>query len=180
MSSLEIINGIAKKQVKPVIISDDMNAEPESDFIKGLQQYFLMLNHPKVATYPATEPKLTIDYIAIWKETSAGFANIKTQTINEPTASDHLPVISHLRNGKKTDEIFTSKPYLQNPVDSGITVMWKTSVPTYSWVEYGTDKDKLKRIRPLMDGQIICNNDLHKVRIEGLLPRKKYYYISLS
>jgi Icc-related predicted phosphoesterase len=54
--------------------------------------------------------------------------------------------------------------------------MWETTVPTYSWVEYGTDKENLKLVRPMMDGQAICNNDLHKVRIEGLKPGQKYYY----
>ena len=54
--------------------------------------------------------------------------------------------------------------------------MWETTVPTYSWVEYGTDKENLKQVRPMLDGQAICNNDLHKVRIEGLQPGQKYYY----
>ena len=53
--------------------------------------------------------------------------------------------------------------------------MWETTVPTYSWVEYGTDKENLQRARLLVDGQVICNNTLHKIRTETraeiLLPR---------
>ena len=84
--------------------------------------------------------------------------------------------MSKIRVAKKAEDIFASKPYLQNPVDGGITVMWETTVPAYSWVEYGTDKENLKRARLLVDGQVICNNDLHKIRLEGLQPGQKYYY----
>jgi Icc-related predicted phosphoesterase len=84
--------------------------------------------------------------------------------------------MSKIRVAKKADQIFACKPYLQNPVDGGITVMWETTVPAYSWVEYGTDKDNLQRARLLVDGQVICNDKLHKIRIEGLQPGQKYYY----
>lgn len=176
MNSLEIINKVARNQQKPVIIAGDMNAMPESNFIKGMQQNFQLLNSLKQATWPATKPTETIDYIALWKETSTELANVRTYVANEPVASDHRPIISHLRKAKKADGIFACKPYLQNPVNGGITVMWETAVPAYSWVEYGTDKENLKRARLLVDGQVICNNDLHKIRIEGLQPGQKYYY----
>ena len=176
MSSLRIIKDIARKQQKPFILAGDMNAEPESDFVKEMKEDFIILNSLKQATWPAPEPKQTIDYIAMWKATSAGCANVKTEVVNEPVASDHRPLISHLRKAKKAEDIFASKPYLQNPVNGGITVMWETTVPAYSWVEYGTDKENLKRARLLVDGQVICNNDLHKIRIEGLQPGQKYYY----
>ena len=174
--SLAIIDSIAASQNKPFIIAGDMNAEPGSDFVKGLQKNYHIFNNLKQPTWPASEPKEMVDYIAVWKDRSEGYANVHTWVVDEPLASDHRPIMSKIRVAKKTDQIFACKPYLQNPTDGGITVMWETTVPTYSWVEYGTDKENLKLVRPMMDGQAICNNDLHKVRIEGLKPGQKYYY----
>lgn len=176
MLSLNIIDSIAACQTKPFIIAGDMNAEPGSDFVNHLQKNYHIFNNLKQATWPAPEPKQTIDYIAMWKPTSEGFANVATWVVDEPVASDHRPIMSKIRVAKKAEDIFASKPYLQNPVDGGITVMWETTVPAYSWVEYGTDKENLKRARLLVDGQVICNNDLHKIRLEGLQPGQKYYY----
>lgn len=176
MLSLNIIDSIAACQTKPFIIAGDMNAEPGSDFVNHLKKNYHIFNNLKQATWPAPEPKQTIDYIAMWKPTSEGFANVATWVVDEPVTSDHRPIMSKIRVAKKAEDIFASKPYLQNPVDGGITVMWETTVPAYSWVEYGTDKENLKRARLLVDGQVICNNDLHKIRLEGLQPGQKYYY----
>ena len=54
--------------------------------------------------------------------------------------------------------------------------MWQTTVPTYSWVEYGTDKEHLQKARTIVDGQVICNNLQNKIRLDGLEPGKTYYY----
>lgn len=176
MLSLDIIDSIAACQTKPFIIAGDMNAEPGSDFVNRLQKNYHVFNSLKQATWPAPEPEQTIDYIAMWKPTSEGYANVHTWVVDEPVASDHRPIMSKIRVAKKAEDIFAAKPYLQNPVNGGITVMWETTVPAYSWVEYGTDKNNLKRARLLVDGQVICNNNLHKIRIEGLQPGQKYYY----
>ena len=153
-----------------------MNAEPESGFIKKLQKDFQILSNPKQHTFPAPDPKETIDYIATLKQNAKGFAVISAKVINEPMASDHRPILVELRTVEKADKIFRMKPYLQNPVGNGITVMWETTVPAYCWVEYGTDTTQLKRARTIVDGQVVCNNYLHKIRIDGLQPGQKYYY----
>lgn len=54
--------------------------------------------------------------------------------------------------------------------------MWETTVPAYCWVEYGTDTIQLKRARTIVDGQVVCNNKLHKIRINDLISGQKYYY----
>lgn len=54
--------------------------------------------------------------------------------------------------------------------------MWQTTVPTYSWVEYGTDKEHLQKARTIVDGQVICNDLQNKIRLDGLEPGKTYYY----
>lgn len=74
-----------------------------------------------------------------------------------PAASDHRPIITDIIFNQPAGKIFRTEPYLQNPVGNGITVMWQTTVPTYSWVEYGTDKEHLQKARTIVDGQVICN-----------------------
>lgn len=176
MKSLKIVKSFTAPYKKPLFLAGDMNAEPESDFIKELQKDFQILSNPKQHTYPAPEPKETIDYIATLKSNANGFALISAQVLNESMASDHRPILVKLRTAEKANKIFRTKPYLQNPVGNGITVMWETTVPAYCWVEYGTDTTQLKRARTIVDGQVVCNNYLHKIRIDGLQPGQKYYY----
>ena len=176
MKSLELVKAFTSSSIKPLFLAGDMNAEPESGFIKKLQKDFQILSNPKQHTFPAPDPKETIDYIATLKQNAKGFAVISAKVINEPMASDHRPILVELRTAEKADKIFRMKPYLQNPVGNGITVMWETTVPAYCWVEYGTDTTQLKRARTIVDGQVVCNNYLHKIRIDGLQPGQKYYY----
>ncbi|MCS2365380.1 metallophosphoesterase [Bacteroides caccae] len=176
MKSLELVKAFTSSSTKPLFLAGDMNAEPESGFIKKLQKDFQILSNPKQHTFPAPDPKETIDYIATLKQNAKGFAVISAKVINEPMASDHRPILVELRTAEKADKIFRMKPYLQNPVGNGITVMWEITVPAYCWVEYGTDTTQLKRARTIVDGQVVCNNYLHKIRIDGLQPGQKYYY----
>lgn len=176
MKSLEIVKSFTASYKKPLFLAGDMNAEPESDFIKELQKDFQILSNPKQSTYPAPDPKETIDYITALKSNANGFALISSQVLDEPMASDHRPILVELRTAEKADKIFRTKPYLQNPIGNGMTVMWETSVPAYCWVEYGTDTTQLKRARTIVDGQVVCNNKLHKIRINDLIPGQKYYY----
>ena len=176
MKSLEIVKSLIASYKKPLFLAGDMNAEPESDFIKELQKDFQILSNPEKHTYPAPDPKETIDYIAASKQNATGFAVISARVVNEPMASDHRPILVELRTAEKADKIFRTKPYLQNPVGNGITVMWETTVPSYCWVEYGTDTTRLERARMIVDGQVVCNNKLHKIRIDGLQSGQKYYY----
>ena len=176
MKSLELVKAFTSSSTKPLFLAGDMNAEPESGFIKKLQKDFQILSNPKQHTFPAPDPKETVDYIATLKQNAKGFAVISAKVINEPMASDHRPILVELRTAEKADKIFRMKPYLQNPVGNGITVMWETTVPAYCWVEYGTDTTQLKRARTIVDGQVVCNNYLHKIRIDGLQPGQKYYY----
>ena len=94
----------------------------------------------------------------------------------EPVASDHRPIYSDIRLKAKKEAIFYNRPYLQNPIDNGVTVMWQTTVPVYSWVEYGTDTLHLKKAHTLVDGQVICNSLHTKIRIDDLQPGQTYCY----
>ena len=141
-----------------------------------MQKDFQILSNPKVPTFPAPKPEETLDYIVTLKNNAKGFAAISSKVQDEPVASDHRPLVVTLRTAEKAEKIFRTKPYLQNPVGNGITVMWETTVPAYCWVEYGTDSTQLQRARTIMDGQAVCNNKLHKIRLDGLQPGQKYYY----
>lgn len=153
-----------------------MNARPGSDFIRQLQNDFVILTDMKKPTFPADKPDETIDYIAVCARDTATFTRISTRVWDEPAASDHRPVITDIIFNQPAAKIFRTEPYLQNPVGNGITVMWQTTVPTYSWVEYGTDKEHLQKARTIVDGQVICNGLQNKIRLDGLEPGKTYYY----
>ena len=175
MKSLELVKAFTSSSTKPLFLAGDMNAEPESGFIKELQKDFQILSNPKPRS-SCFRSSIRDGNIAMLKQNAKGFAVISAKVINEPMASDHRPILVELRTAEKADKIFRMKPYLQNPVGNGITVMWETTVPAYCWVEYGTDTTQLKRARTIVDGQVVCNNYLHKIRIDGLQPGQKYYY----
>ena len=176
LASLDIIKSCVTQSKKPFFLAGDLNDTPDSKFIKALQQDFQILTNIKKATYPAPEPTETIDYIAAWKPTTDNFAVLSTQVLEEPLASDHRPVTVRLRMAKKADELFLTQPYLQNPTDNGMTVMWETTIPAYSWVEYGTDTTHLNRVRLIIDGQAEFNESIHKIRLNNLIPGQTYYY----
>lgn len=176
LASLDIIKKSVGKSDKPYFLAGDLNDKPDSKFIKALQQDFQILTNLKKPTFPATEPTETIDYIAAWKHRTNNFANLSAQVHEEPLASDHRPLTVQLRTAIKADKIFLTRPYLQNPANNGMTIMWETTIPAYSWVEYGTDTLNLKQVRLIIDGQAEFNESIHKIRLEGLTSGQTYYY----
>ncbi|MBO5919815.1 MAG: metallophosphoesterase [Bacteroidales bacterium] len=176
MASLETIGKIAKGCSKPFYLAGDLNDIPGSQFIKALQENFRILNKLESKTFPAPNPDRTLDYIAVWKSTAPKLDIVSKEVIDEPMASDHRPVVVKLRTALEANELMRTKPYLQNPTNGGMTIMWETIIPAYSWVEYGTDTTQLERARLLVDGQAEFNESVHKIRLEGLKPGVKYYY----
>ena len=176
MASLEIIGKKAAASEKPFYLAGDLNDTPGSRFMEGLQRDFRILNDVKAQTFPAPLPDRTLDYIAVWKGTAPKLDVVSSEVVDEPLASDHRPVTVVLRTAIPAGELFRTEPYLQNPANGGMTVMWETIIPTYSWVEYGTDTTSLQRVRLLVDGQAEFNESIHKIRLENLVPGAKYYY----
>ena len=176
LASLKIIKSSVRTSHKPFFLAGDLNDHPESAFIKALQQDFQILTNIKKATFPAPEPTETIDYIAAWEQQTDDFATLSTQVVEEPLASDHRPITVTLRMAMKANELFLTKPYLQNPTNNGMTIMWETSIPAYSWVEYGTDTLHLNRQRLIIDGQAEFNETIHQIRLDNLTPGQTYYY----
>ena len=176
LASLDIIRKEAAKANKPLFIAGDFNAHPDSEVIQEVQKDFVILTNTKQPTFPADEPTETIDYIAAYAKDTTAFTRLSAYVVNEPAASDHRPIVAEIAFMQPAAQIFRTEPYLQNPVGNGITVMWQTTVPAYSWVEYGTDKNQLKKARTIVDGQVICNDLQNKVRLNDLEPGKTYYY----
>lgn len=74
------------------------------------------------------------------------------------------------------EHAFLCKPYLQYPGPHTISVMWLTSRPCYSWVEYGTDGQLNKKAHRVTNGLVDANNRLHRIELDQLEPGKKYSY----
>ncbi len=177
MASLGIIERIANETDKPFFIAGDLNATPDSPEIERLKQNFTILSNSDAHTFPASNPTETIDYIATHKrQNTPAVVRLNAQVINEPIASDHRPIVVMARIATPADKILRTAPYLQNPSSDAITVMWETSVPSYCWIEYGTDTTSMATARTLVDGQAMCNNTIHKIRLSDLTPGKRYFY----
>ena len=132
MASLEIIKGIGARAEKPLYLAGDLNAEPRSGFIKGLDKDFKILSDTARMTFPADTPDRVLDYIAVWRGTAPKHSVISRKVLEEPMASDHRPVEVVLRTAMDPNTLFRTRPYLQNPTGDGMTIMWETTIPTYS------------------------------------------------
>lgn len=177
LTTVTKVKEAVKGYVKPVFLAGDLNAHPDSPVMTELKKEFQPLTYWKNMTFPADEPAECIDYIlGLKKEGTPAYAVLKSGVIEEKIASDHRPVYADVKLAAEKGAIFRTRPYLQNPVGQGITVSWLTHVPVYSWVEYGPDPDHLQRAHTIVDGQVIANNFIHKIRLSGLTPGKTYYY----
>jgi len=74
----------------------------------------------------------------------------------------------------------TTGPYLQNPSESTMTVMWITSRRATGVVEYGPPNGELKTAFNSHDGLIDTNERIHKVVLRGLSPGTAYRYRVVS
>lgn len=76
----------------------------------------------------------------------------------------------------------THGPYLCDMTQDAVTVVWTTSKPALSWVELADDNDKSfyaeehPRFYEVVNGRKQVNKNLHKIRLTGLTPGKRYSY----
>lgn len=90
------INEILENETMPVIIAGDFNATPESRIINELDRDFKRSCLTGCGfTIPQVNPTKTIDYIAF--KPGNAFTVVQHIVINEPYASDHLPVFVILK-----------------------------------------------------------------------------------
>jgi endonuclease/exonuclease/phosphatase family metal-dependent hydrolase len=92
MESAGIINDLFTDTGKPVILAGDLNATPESEVIKRLEEKWTMLNDRDVPTFPADNAVRCIDYIFVLKGGETTVLSAGARVEQEPVASDHLPV----------------------------------------------------------------------------------------
>ncbi len=67
-------------------------------------------------------------------------------------------------------------PYLQNPSQSSMTVLWITDQKCTSWVEYGADDSLDQRALHSEHGLIDADQTIHRVTIKGLSAGQEYTY----
>lgn len=92
LASAQIINNTFKNSSRPVFIAGDFNAVPESPVIKSLENKWVILNDTAAPTIPSDNPKRCIDYIMVLKAPDYKFRTKQAVVVQEPVASDHLPV----------------------------------------------------------------------------------------
>ncbi|MBQ7471089.1 MAG: metallophosphoesterase [Prevotella sp.] len=173
LASVPIIVAEAQRWEKPFLIAGDCNAQPDSKTMQELTKHFT-LNSSTRPTFPADNPKQCIDYIASYK--SRQVVTLNYRVMNESKASDHHPIVADLRLPLKAEQLMTTKPYLQDPQPTQMTVMFQTTAPAHCWIEYGTDKNNLLKKRALLDGQEICFDIENRITLNGLQPGQQYYY----
>ena len=81
---------------------------------------------------------------------------------------------------KSGKHIFLTKPYLQNPSETSITIMWIVNLPSYSFVEFGETEDLGKVERSVESGLVVAYNRVNKISLSNLKPGKNYFYRVIS
>ena len=76
----------------PVILTGDLNAEPETAEIKRLGTYFTDVSLPGQLTFPAEAPVKTIDYILVGN--MFPYQTAASMVFPEIRCSDHLPIMA--------------------------------------------------------------------------------------
>lgn len=71
---------------------------------------------------------------------------------------------------------FTLAPYLQVTRPDTVVVQWRTELPAYGWVEYGTTADLGSKADRVELGLKQANVTHHRIELEGLKPGTPYYY----
>lgn len=81
-------------QQRPTIIAGDLNAEPGSESMALFLENWRNTTPDDALTYPAGEPIKKIDWILL--AGADGWVVTDSKVIDEPTASDHRPVVVEL------------------------------------------------------------------------------------
>ncbi|MBR1917832.1 MAG: endonuclease/exonuclease/phosphatase family protein [Bacteroidaceae bacterium] len=180
---------------KPFILMGDWNSHPDSPFLKRMQEHFIILSNTDKPTYPADKPNECIDYIAVYKPLPSQLSTVNYQlstvnyqlsninaarrnvwVIEDSVSSDHRPIVADLTLKTPAARLMTTKPYLQDPRHTEMTVMFQTNSVCHTWVEYGEDSLTTQRARTMLDGQEVCYRLDNRIRLTNLKPGQRYYY----
>ena len=89
--SVMIMDYEAKESEKPVILAGDINDTPGSRTLELLAENWVQLSGNDY-TFRSDKPERCIDYIFGLKMEGVGYEVLQQVVVNEPVASDHLPV----------------------------------------------------------------------------------------
>ena len=78
---------------RPLLLGGDLNATPESPPLETLARRWRRTGGRDAFTSPSVRPRRKIDYVLV---AGAGWRLIETAVVEEPTASDHRPVLAVL------------------------------------------------------------------------------------
>lgn len=92
LASADILNAVCDEYKKPVIVAGDFNAVPSSAVISKISERWKVLNDTAMPTIPSNNPQRCIDYIFGYNSDSTDFSTKRALVVQEPVASDHLPV----------------------------------------------------------------------------------------
>ncbi|MEO5714397.1 MAG: endonuclease/exonuclease/phosphatase family protein [Luteolibacter sp.] len=84
----------------PAILAGDFNATPDSPIFKLFADAGFRRCESKNGadlSFPADKPDKLIDFVLLRDGATAGLEDAGTEIVNEPLASDHRPMLSHLR-----------------------------------------------------------------------------------
>lgn len=93
LQSQAIIEKLGKTKT-PVVLCGDFNATPDSEVIANLDKYFKRSSIPNGLTIPQINPTEEIDFVMF--RPAKKFKVTKHVVIDEPYASDHLPLYIEL------------------------------------------------------------------------------------
>lgn len=94
LSSIKIIEEELAASKKPVLLLGDLNDKPGSETMQRLQQSFQLLSANEFS-FPADKPDRCIDYILAHNRIKVKV--ITTAVLDEPLASDHLPLFVEMK-----------------------------------------------------------------------------------
>jgi endonuclease/exonuclease/phosphatase family metal-dependent hydrolase len=91
----EALKGYAVR--KPVFLTGDLNALPDSETMALLKRDFTVLSDPSAFTFPAKKPDRTIDYVMVDNAHAKDFSKAKARTFAAPGATDHVALVLDLK-----------------------------------------------------------------------------------
>jgi len=88
----------------------------------------------------------------------------------------YLIIVSVIFSGDAYALQIIAGPYLQNPSETSMTVMWITDAKCTSWVEYGTQETLDRKAFSSKHGLIDADQTIHRITLEGLSGGTQYQY----
>ncbi len=96
LQSVDTLVRLSRTFDKPLFITGDWNATPDSPFLAAMRDTFEILSPTEFGTCPANKPRVCIDYVAVDKAHANDVRVVEAFVADEPLASDHRPVVVRL------------------------------------------------------------------------------------